>query len=201
MKKYSLTKNILVSSLQDEGVLLHADNSISKGFEVELLSSGLLEEDLTGPTSDNFFAKLSDLLTKLPNNFEGQIILNRKRVHGSEIPGFFSKLYFFEKVKKAEGYSHLSALLSELSMKPVALNKESWNELISGYFGPSVIEGIYPDVIWEKDAIKIKDKFVRVLSLTELPQLTWKGCLQPILKVLTNLLFLSKFLYQIEQRL
>ena len=178
--KYSLTKAVLGSSLQSKGVLLHSDNSISKGFEVELLSSGLLEESFDGPISDNFFAKLSDLLTKLPNNFEGQVVLTRRKINESEIPGFISKLYFFEKVKKAESYSHLSAMLSELGMKPILLSLMGWNELLSNFLGPSITTGNYPDLIWEKDSIKIKDKVVRALSLTELPQLSWKGCLQPI---------------------
>lgn len=178
--KYSLSKVILGSRWLQEGSIVHPDGSISKGFEVEPLSCGLLEESFEGPISDNFFAKLSDLLTKLPNLFEGQVLLCRRALSKTEIPGFITKLYFFEKVQKAESYSHLNALLSELKLAGKPLTQNAWLELLSGFFGMETLENKLPDLIWEKDCLRIQNRVVRALSLTELPQLTWKGCLQPI---------------------
>lgn len=180
LNKYSLTKSVLGSHFLETGAIANFDGSISKGFEVEPLPSGCLEESFEGPISDNFFSKLGDLLTKLPNQFEGHVLLARRKIPKSEIPGFVTTLYFFEKVRKAESYSHTQALLSELKLDPTPITKERWGVLLSGYFGESVTEGRLPDLIWEKDSIKVSDRTIRVLSLTELPQLTWKGCLQPI---------------------
>lgn len=180
MNKFALTKSLLGSSWREVGVISNADGSISKGFEMEPLSCGLFEESFEGPVSDSFFSKLSDLLTKLPNLSEGRIILCRRKIVGSEIEGFQTRLYVFEKVQKPESYSHLKALLDELKLKPEPISRNSWNTLLCGYLGNGIQAGRVPDVIWEKDAIRISDKTVRALSLTELPQLTWKGCLQPI---------------------
>jgi conjugal transfer ATP-binding protein TraC len=180
MKKYSLTKSILGSLWLSEGAIAHPDGSISKGFEMESLSNGLMEESFEGPISENFYAKLSDLLSKLPNYCDGHILLCRRKLQNSEVPGFVTKLYVFEKVQKAESYSHIHALLSELRLEPKALSKTAWLDLLAGMFGHSVTEGKYPDLIWEKDYIRVGERVVRTLSITELPQVTWKGCLQPI---------------------
>lgn len=180
MKKYSLTKLILGSHWLQAGTIAHPDGSISKGFEMEPLSSGMLEESFEGPVTDNFFSKLSDLFTKLPNLFEGHVLLCRRALQNSEVPGFVTKLYVFEKAQKAESYSHFNALLSELKIEPKPLSQSAWLELLSGMLGHSVAAGKYPDLTWEKDCLRLNDKVVRALSVTELPQLTWKGCLQPI---------------------
>ena len=67
MKNQSLTKIILGSQYLGDGVISHADGSLSKGFEVDPFPSGVLEENYEGGISETFFSKLSDLLTKLPN--------------------------------------------------------------------------------------------------------------------------------------
>jgi len=180
MKNYSLTKTVLGSHFLGDGVISHTDGSISRGFEMEPLPSGLFEENFEGGMSDNFFAKLSDLLTKLPNLFEGQIILQRSAASGSEVSGFITKIFCFEKVKKKNSYSHLKAVLSELTLDPQVLSNDSWNRLLAEIFGGSALQEKLPDLIWEKDCVRIEKDVLRVLSLTELPQLTWKGCLQPI---------------------
>lgn len=180
MKKYSLTKLLLGTQWLQEGVISHSDGSLSKAYEVEPVSSGILEESFDGPMSDAFFAKLTELLSKLPNFFEGQVILSRRKARTSAIAGFITKLYFFEKVQKAESYSHLNAVLNELKLSPKLLSESSWKEFLSGIFGESVFQNRLPDVTWEKDVIRIENRVMRALSLTELPQLTWKGCVQPI---------------------
>ena len=186
MKNYSLTKTILGAHYLGDGVISHSDGSISKGFEVELLPSGILEENFDGGISETFFSKLSDLLTKLPNLFEGHIMLCRMGMPDSDIQGFHTKLYCFEKLKNRDAYSHLRALLSELGFAPGVLSNVSWNELLAGAFGNTVLQEKLPNLIWEKDLIQADKEVVRVLSLTELPQLTWRGCFQPIFENATN---------------
>ncbi len=180
MRKYSLTKAILGSQWLEEGLISNVDGTISKGFQVEPLSSGSLEESFEGPASENFFNKLSELLTRLPNSFEGQILVHRQSIQNGEVPGLQTHLYFFEKVQKAESYSHLSALTAELRLNPKPITKLAWQNLLTGYFGMSIQDAILPDIIWEKDLLRVNQKVARCLSLTELPQVTWKGCFQTI---------------------
>lgn len=180
MKRYSLTKAIMGTDWLSEGIICQTDGTFAKAFEAEPLSSGSLEEAFNGPMADNYFAKLADLLTKLPNLFNGQIILQRKSVSDSAISGFRTRLFFFELVRKPESYSHLNALLTELGLSAKPLSLGSWSQILSGTFGSSVLTRTLPDTVWEKDFIRVNDQVVRALSLTELPQITWKGCLQTI---------------------
>lgn len=180
MRRHSLTKAILGSDWLSDGLIAHPDGVLSKCFEAEPLSSGSVEESFEGAQADTFFSKLTDLLTKLPNLFEGQIILQRKSLGQGDIRGFCSKLYFFERVQKPESYSHLAALLGELKFNPKPLTLQSWKNLIGGTFGNSVEDDKLPDIVWNKDQIRCGERVVRGLSLTELPQITWKGCLQTV---------------------
>lgn len=180
MRKYSLTKMILSTEWLTEGAMQAHDGTILKGFVCEPLSSGLLEESFNGSISEGFFTKLSELLTKLPNLFDGHILLSRRNLKDAEVSGFVTKLYFFEKTKKVESYSHLNAVFSELKLTAAPISQTDWQELTSGLFGESTLQNSLPDLTWEKETIKIKDKVVRALSLTELPQITWNGCLQTV---------------------
>lgn len=177
----SLTKQIIASDFVQNGLVSHSDGSLFKCFFVNPLPSGDLEENFQGNVSEAFFAKLSELLGRLPNFFEGQILFHRKILDGDNIvSGFETTVYFLEKVQKAESYSHLKALLEELRFKPCEISHQNWQRLLSAYLGTDIFKNTIPDVIWEKDHLKINDKTVRALSLTELPQLTWKGCLQDL---------------------
>jgi conjugal transfer ATP-binding protein TraC len=180
MKTHSLSKALIGSHWLEPGLVSHPDGSISKGFEVEPLSSGILEEGFDGVVAGAFFAKLSDLLTKLPDRFEGQIIHCRRQARDEEVPGFVTRLYCFEKVPKASGYSHLSAILNELKLSSSPLSQPSWRSVLATMFGDPLLEGKVPDLVWERDAIRAGDRTIRALSLTELPQVTWKGCFQAL---------------------
>ena len=180
LRSTSLAKAVLGSQLIEEGLLSHPDGSLSKAFELEPMASGLLEDGFEGALSEAYFAKLSDLLTKLPNLFEGQVILCRKKVHAAGVPGFISKLYCFEKVPKASGYSHLRAVLGEIKIYCNPMTHASWLTYLSTIFGDALTNGKIPDFTWEKEAIQTTDRTIRCLSLTELPQVTWKGCFQTL---------------------
>lgn len=178
--RYSLSKVVIGSQWLEEGVIANADGSISKAFAMEPLSSGSFEEGFGGPLADQFFPKLADLLTRLPNGFEGQLLFTRRRTEEAGVPGFFSRLYAFEKVAKPSSYSHFAALLTELKVSATTLGFAGWNSILGGICGQSAPAGVLPDMIWEKDCVRIGEGVTRILSLTELPQVTWKGCLQPI---------------------
>jgi conjugal transfer ATP-binding protein TraC len=179
MRKYSLTKTVMQTRWLGEGLIESSDGSIFKSFETEPLSLGLFEESLDGPSSDSFFQKLSELLSRLPNFFDGQIILSRANVD-HEITGLKTRILVFERVKKEESYSHFNAILGELKLSSAPLTKSTWDDYLASLFGPKIYKNSLPDIVWEKDAIRADKETVRVLSLTELPQVTWKGCLQPV---------------------
>lgn len=179
MGKHSLTKTILKTQFISDGIIQGSDGGIYKCFEAEPLSYGLFEENLDGPNANGFYQKFAELLTRLPNLFDGQVILFRSKVQ-HEIDGFKTTILFFEKVKKEESYSHLNAILLELKLQPKPLRESTWNSYLATILGPKILENSLPDLIWEKDFVKVGSDVVRVLSLTELPQVTWKGCLQPV---------------------
>ena len=135
MGKYSLTKTILKTRFLDDGVIQGEDGSVYKCFEAEPLSTGLFEEELDGPSAAGFFQKLSELLTRLPNLFDGQAILFRTRVE-HEVAGFKTQILFFERVKKVESYSHLGAILGELKVQYEPLSQVTWNSYLSTILGP-----------------------------------------------------------------
>ena len=127
--KMSLTKKLISSELIQNGVMSHTDGSLFKCFSAQPLSSGVLEENFYGSLSDNFFAKLSELLGRLPNFFDGQITFVRQKINNLDVAlGFETKIYFFEKVQKNESYSHLKALLEELKFKPQELSENEWQK-------------------------------------------------------------------------
>lgn len=177
--KLSLTKKLIASEFMQTGVISHSDGSLFKCFMASPMPSGLLEENFQGEVSESFFSKLSELLGRLPNFFDGQIIFTRQKINASQV-GFNTKIYFFEKVQKTESYSHLKALLEELKFKVHELNYSEWKNLMAAYMGQSIQSDSIPDIIWEKDYLKANDNVIRALSLTELPQLTWKGCFQDL---------------------
>lgn len=179
MRQISLTKTILKTRWLGDGIIEATDGGLLRCFEVEPLSEGLFEDELNGPGAESFFQKLSELLTRLPNLFDGQIILFRSRLQ-HEIEGLKTKILLFENVKKEESYSHIQALVSELKLQPKPLRRATWDAYLTTILGEKVKLNALPDLIWEKDCIKTDDATVRVLSLTELPQVTWKGCLQPV---------------------
>lgn len=180
MKKFSLTKKLIGTKWVADGVLAADNGGLIKAYKTDLLSSGDLELDFNGPLSESYFSKLSELLTRLPNLFEGQVLLVRKRIEDDEVPGFVTTLYLFENVQKAESYSHLEALFKESKLDPSPTSQQDWNDLLVAFLGPSVRTGRIPDVTWEKDHLKVSKDSIRVLSLTELPQVTWNACFQPI---------------------
>lgn len=192
MKRYSLTKAILRSKWTTDGIIECSDGTILKAFEFDPLSSGLFEDSLDGPVSENFFQKMAELLGRLPNFFDGQIVMLRSKV-AHDIYGIRTSLLAFEKVQREESYSHISALLAELKLKPCPLSIGTWNAFLAQMLGPKLLRNSLPDVIWEKDCIRADNQTVRVLSLTELPQVTWKGCLQPVFETQSPFALSIKF--------
>ncbi|MBX9766224.1 MAG: DUF87 domain-containing protein [Bdellovibrionales bacterium] len=180
MIRHSLTKSIVGAAWLRNGLIANSDGSYSKAIETEPLSSGLLEENCDGPTAENLFAKVNDLIGKLPNSFTGQILTARSKTSHAEVPGFRTRLYVFEQVQNPSSYSHVEAILEELKFNTQALTRSGWDEILFSLLGPGPTEGRLPDLKWEKEFIQSGSESIQVLSLTELPQLTWKGCFQPI---------------------
>lgn len=179
MKRPSLTKNILRSTLIQDGSIETFDGCYLKAFEFEPMASGKLEDGFEGPISDSFYQKLTELLSRLPDHFNGQILMFRSREE-LESNSLTTQLIALELVKKPESYSHLEAILSEIGANPTPLTGSTWKKYVTSLFGSSVDENKLPDLIWEKDCLRTSKESIRVLSLTELPQVTWNACFQAI---------------------
>lgn len=179
VNKYSLAKNLVASNWFKEGFIINSFGDIYKAFEAEPIPSGNFEENYSGSVSDTFYQKLSELLTRLPNHFDGHIILTRKRTDFESL-SFKSRLLIFEKVQKEESYSHFQALLKEIGLNSQKLTLRTWEMYLKTLFGSGIDNSSAPDIYWSNDGIKIKDNKLRAISLTELPQVTWRACLQTI---------------------
>ncbi|RYZ77895.1 MAG: DUF87 domain-containing protein [Proteobacteria bacterium] len=179
MKGISLSKTLLQTNWLEAGLVVNDKGEFFRALEGLPLSSGLFEEGLDGPNSNHFYQKLSELLTRLPSEIEAQIIMLRTSAT-SEIAGFYTKLLFFERVKKKEAYSHLGSLLKELGLEIELLQQKTWQEYLSVAFGPKLLANAVPDIIWQRDHIVADGEVVRAMSLTELPQVTWNSCFQDL---------------------
>ena len=195
IKKYSLTKTLIQAKWVKPGLIECSDGTFLKSSRVDPISSGILEYGLEGPASEAFYQRLADLLSRLPNFFEGQLIIVRSPAPNDSLQ---TQILCFERTQKEEGYSHLRSLLGELKMTPEPLSELDWNSFLATIFGPGAIGNRLPDVVWEKEALRSGDRFVRALSLTELPQVTWKGCFQGIFESPNP--FALSFRFQIPDR-
>lgn len=173
----SLSHALVQTRWLSPGHVEGADGNLFRAFQFEPLSSGLFEEDLEGQLATGFYQKLSDLIARLPSLIDGQFILFRKLDSDGAL---VTTLMAFERVEKEASYSHVGAILSELHLHPVLLSREAWRSYLEILLGPRIKANGFPDVVWEKNSITAEDKTIRVLSLTELPQVSWMGCLQPV---------------------
>jgi type IV secretory pathway VirB4 component len=197
MASLSLTKSLLKADWIKKGVVQTTDGQIIKCLQVDLLPTGQFEEEFDGPMSDSYFQKLSELLTRMPNEQSIQLVLFRSK-HNPEREQFVTRLITFENVAKEEAYSHLEAALKELGSNVQDLNEDVWNDYLSKLFGNKVKVNSLPDMVCDKGRIIVEDTSLRVLSLTELPQVTWKGCLQTLFE--SGHEFVLSFKMQIPNR-
>jgi type IV secretory pathway VirB4 component len=197
MPNLSLSKTILKSSWIAPGIVQTSEGKILKCLHVDLLPTGQFEEEFEGPVSDGFFQKVSELLTRMPNDQGMQFVMFRSRSPESK-EQFLTHLLTFENVAKVESYSHLEAALKEVGLTVRALSVEIWNDYLSKIFGEKVKANSLPDIVCDKGRLAIEDTSLRVLSLTELPQVTWKGCLQSLFE--SPFEFVLSFKIQIPDR-
>lgn len=183
MNKHSLAKTVFGSKWLERGTIVGPDGAYFQAYEVDPLSSGEVEDEFEGPTSDSFYAKLSDLLSRFPDRLDCQLVMFRRSIEINGIPGFRTRLLVFEQKKKIEGYSYVGALLDELSIQKAPLSNDSWLEFHGAIFGQEVAQGRVPDLVWKNDHVEAGGKVVRVLSLTELPQVTWRSCLRSVFEL------------------
>jgi len=179
VKKYSLVKNIFHTKWLTDGILQGGTGDLYRATWADPMPSGSLEENFDGSISEAFFTKVSELLTKLPNLFEAQLFL----IRASAPFGFRTRMVVLEQIPRMESYSHLDSLLRELQfeIKPVQLS--DWQEMTSMFFGKTESMDVLPDILWDQEGLRIGKNRLRALSLTELPQVTWKACLQPIFEI------------------
>jgi type IV secretory pathway VirB4 component len=177
MNKFSLSRALLRTDWKTEGILQTDSGQIIKALEIDLFPSCQFEDEFEGPNADSFYQKLAELLTRMPNEQNVQFVLFRSRLVGP-IDRFVSRLLAFENIAKVESYSHMDAALKEIGGQTKKMSREVWDDYLAKIFGSKIKSQKFPDIQCERGRILIDDRTVRVLSLTELPQVTWKGCFQ-----------------------
>jgi hypothetical protein len=174
--KLSLTAAVLGAKWLEDGLIANSDGTLSKAYHCLPMELGLFEEALEGQNAESFYSKVGDLLSRLPDRTNGQIIFTRQRERSGALR---SQIFLFETVATAKSFSHLESLLLELGLDPSPLRAREWRKLIGEFFG-TLPEEALPDLVWEDGQVLQGEKVVKAVSLTELPQLTWKGCFQSI---------------------
>lgn len=176
LKTFGLAQQVIATKWLESGLFANANGSLARAFTARPVEAGDLEEGYSGPETERFFAKLADLLSRLPNGFEGQIVFQRRDFWGD---GLISSLFLFETVKNAKAYSHWESFAGEIGLTLIPLGSPSWRALLTGMVGCKGRAHV-PDLLWDRSGIRQKDTAINVVSLTELPQVTWSGCLRAI---------------------
>jgi len=178
----SLTSDLISAVWTTDGELTKIDKKKLKYLVLSPLSASGCEVGFRGPISDGLFERIKEAISKLPSNFEAQLVLDRTIATGSATESLFpafgleTKVHLFES-ELPQGSSGLSQLCEDLGLE-VRLGKRcDYISLIRRLLGQDSSSDllILPDIAWEEDYLKSTHAFVKVASLTDLPLSTWNN--------------------------
>ncbi len=188
-KSLSLSSNFIQAVWTSDGELSKSDKKKLRFYRCLPLSSSLLELGFQGIESEGFYDRLKEAISRLPSNYEGQIVLDRKSYSNSEestelFPkyGLYSNVYLIESALDAPGASSLKQLFDDLGMEPTPVARDEYLYLLNRMLGQNDKQNslLVPDLTWEEEYIKIGKSYVKAASLTDLPLTTWNNCLQAL---------------------
>jgi len=201
ISRITQTAALLPGRWKDEGnVLCISGSSSLRAMEVTPERTSSIEYGLDGPETNAFFSRLSDALGQLPSKFEAQVILVRERYRASEdtaesehfpTTGFSTRAFLVEQVTKKLGEGCLSQGLVEAGFELRNLSIEEFGGLRLRILGVTESTGPHslPDLIWEGSHIRVNDRCLKVVSLTDSPQYTTPGLLQPLFDLPAEFVF------------
>ncbi len=188
-RNLSLSSDFIQAIWTAKGELTKIDKKKLGFFCCSPLSSSSLEIGFQGPESEGFFERLKEAISRLPSNYESQILLDRAVFKKSTMSsalfptiGLYTRLFLIESSNENPGTTSLKQLFEDIGLNPVLGSREDYLYIIRRILGQ---EGkgerfISPDITWEEDYIKASKSFIKAASLTDLPLVTWNNCLQPL---------------------
>jgi type IV secretory pathway VirB4 component len=157
-----------------------------KAYSFVPLSSSSVEDNWDGKLALSVFEKLKDQFSRLPSNFHAQILVSREEARKEknkpsifETVGFVTKFFLIESDSGQLNQFSLAGIFLDLGLELQPLSPEELDRLPQHLFACADKQTL-SDVLWEADHIKVGDKFIRAISLTDAPSYTWPGFLQGI---------------------
>ncbi len=183
----SLTSDLISSVWSKDGELTKFDKKKLRYLVLNPLSASSVELGFRGPKADGLFERIKEAISKLPSNFEAQIVLDRRVATDTENDPLFTpfgletKLHLFES-ELPQGVSGLAQLCEDLGMESRPGKRADYISLIRKLFGQdaSSDELILPDLNWEEDHLKSSRAYVKAASLTDLPLATWNNAFEAL---------------------
>lgn len=178
----SLTSDLISAVWTADGELTKINKKKLKYLILSPLSASGCEVGFRGPMSDGLFERIKEALSKLPSNFEAQLILDRAVATGSKTDSLFpafgleTKVHLFE-VELHQGSSGLAQLCEDLGIEARLGRRSDYIALVRRLLGQDSSSDslILPDIAWEEDYLKSSHAFVKAASLTDLPLSTWNN--------------------------
>lgn len=184
---HSLTTDLVSAVFKEDGKLVDIKGQERHFRVLTPLSSSTCEVGFDGPISESFFDRLKEGLSHLPSGHEAQVIFERSLGKASEeieelsLAGLRTKVYIIEKVSDVEGITLFQAL-EDLGARVTLGGREDYLALCSRMLGQRANRDslLLPDIICEENHIKSSDRFVKVASMTDMPQASWNNCFESL---------------------
>jgi type IV secretory pathway VirB4 component len=178
----SLTSDLISAVWTTDGELTKIDKKKLKYLILSPLSANGCEVGFRGPISDGLFERIKEAISKLPSNFEAQLVLDRTVATDSATDSLFpafgleTKVHLFES-ELPQGSSGLSQLCEDLGLEARPGKRNDYITLVRRLLGQDSGSDslILPDIAWEEDYLKSSHAFVKAASLTDLPLSTWNN--------------------------
>lgn len=178
----SLTSDLISAVWTANGELTKIDKKKLKYLVLSPLSANSCEVGFRGPMSDGLFERIKEAISKLPSNFEAQLVLDRRVASSSASESLFpafgleTKVHLFES-ELPQGSSGLTQLCEDLGLESRTGTRGDYITLIRRLLGQDSSSDslILPDIAWEEEYLKSSHAFVKAASLTDLPLATWNN--------------------------
>ncbi len=183
----SLTSDLISAVWITDGELIKVDKKKLKYLILSPLPANTVELGFRGPQSDGLFERIKEAISKLPSNFEAQIILDRKVASSSACDPLFpafgleTKIHLFES-ELPQGSSGLVQLCEDLGLEARPGKRTDYITLTRRILGQDLSSDslVLPDLTWEEDYLKSSHAFIKAASLTDLPLSTWNNAFESL---------------------
>lgn len=181
---HSLSAALVGAAFETQGTLKAACGEKLRAFEMRPQMAAYLEEGLDGPRAEGFYSRLADWIGKLRDKTRVQLIWIRSRPSHTEAEsslfetsGLHTRLFVIESCSERNPVGQIEEIARELGLEPRPLSRKDYLALVARFCGQVDSAYALPDISWEREGLKAGYTHLSVVSMTELPQSTWPGCL------------------------